>query len=469
VEKIGIVATRSFTERVEIILFEGYETKVKSEEIAFIDNSGEKVFGILRNGKGINDLLNPNSFRPTLSYAKIGGEVPSSREVYSFEFITIGVIENGKIKQNRKIIKPGSPVYLPKENPFDSLKGETYSYLDAYLEGHDEWKILVDSSHLNQHIGIFGTTGAGKSWLARHVLIPFYLKNDYNVLVLDWDGSDYAKYFEYVIPIFSIKLSKESIYEYLLNKTDKFFGSRTLQNVAMKFLLENDFMKYKDANSAFNKFLSYLEENKSKDHKGEDYHFELTKMRLKPEDFDPLIGGKFEISEIIDNLKQNKIAVIDLSEANNESLKLSLFLSVAEELKRRMRKEQKLKIALVIDEAPQYAPFNPSGIQEKVVEELRQLAATGRKHDLSLTLIAQGVAGEIGIHASIRRNLNTNFYGKIHPLDATGQGGAKEMLQPFGINPETLLNLEEGRFYISGNMNIFPVPLLITFKAQNVI
>jgi len=54
------------------------------------------------------------------------------------------------------------------------------------------------------------------------------------------------------------------------------------------------------------------------------------------------------------------------------------------------------------------------------------LAATGRKHDLSLTLIAQGVAGEIGIHASIRRNLNTNFYGKIHPLDATGQGGAKE-------------------------------------------
>jgi hypothetical protein len=102
VEKIGIVATRSFTERVEIILFEGYETKVKSEEIAFIDNSGEKVFGILRNGKGINDLLNPNSFRPTLSYAKIGGEVPSSREVYSFEFITIGVIENGKIKQNRK-------------------------------------------------------------------------------------------------------------------------------------------------------------------------------------------------------------------------------------------------------------------------------------------------------------------------------------------------------------------------------
>jgi len=101
----------------------------------------------------------------------------------------------------------------------------------------------------------------------------------------------------------------------------------------MKFLLENDFMKYKDANSAFNKFLSYLEENKSKDHKGEDYHFELTKMRLKPEDFDPLIGGKFEISEIIDNLKQNKIVVIDLSEANNESLKLSLFLSVAEELK----------------------------------------------------------------------------------------------------------------------------------------
>lgn len=464
-EKIGVVATHSSTQRVEVILLEGYEKKVKSEEIVLIDNSGEEVLGILRNGKGVNDLLNPNTFKPSVSYAKIGGDIPSEREIYSFEFITIGIIEKDGIKQNKKIIKPGSPVYLLDKNPFDSLKNQNYSYMDAYLEGHADWKILVDTRHVNQHMGIFGTTGAGKSWLARYVLVPFYIENGYSVLILDWDGYDYVKYFENTIPIFSIKLSKDSIYEYLNSKTDKFFGSRILQNLTMKFLSETDFTIFKDSYEAFESFKEYLDNNKST--KVEDYHLELTKIKLRPEDFDPLIGAKYEVSEIIENLKQYKILVIDLSEANDEKLKLSLFLSISEELKRRMKKESKLKIALLIDEAPQYAPFNPSGIQERVVEELRQLAATGRKHELSLTLIAQGVAGEIGIHASIRRNLNTNFYGKIHPLDATGQGGAKEMLQPFGITPETLLNLEEGHFYISGNMNIFPVPLLITFKPKN--
>ncbi|MEM3691799.1 MAG: hypothetical protein QXS61_04900, partial [Candidatus Korarchaeum sp.] len=156
--------------------------------------------------------------------------------------------------------------------------------------------------------------------------------------------------------------------------------------------------------------------------------------------------------------------VVDMSGFSNE-MKLSFFLTLANELKRRMIGGQDLRIALVIDEAPQYCPYRPEGVQQQVTEEIKNLAALGRKHDLNLTLVAQGVAGEIGVNAAIRRNLNTNFYGRLHPLDAAGEGGAKDWLGPYGITPEYLLTLEDGRFYFTGAMNPSPVPLLVTFEV----
>ena len=172
--------------------------------------------------------------------------------------------------------------------------------------------------------------------------------------------------------------------------------------------------------------------------------------------------GEIGVSEIIDS---GQVTIIDMSGFSNEA-KLSLFLSLAEELKRRMVRGQRMDIALIIDEAPQYCPYRPEGIQLRATEEIKNLAALGRKHRLNITLIAQGITGEIGINAAIRRNLNTNFYGRLHPLDAAGEGGAKEWLGPYGITPDYLLTLEEGRFYFSGAMNPSPVPLLITFEVS---
>jgi hypothetical protein len=97
---------------------------------------------------------------------------------------------------------------------------------------------------------------------------------------------------------------------------------------------------------------------------------------------------------------------------------------------------------------------------------IKNLAALGRKRMLNLTLIAQGIKGEIGINAAVRRNLNTHFFGRIHPLDAGGEGGASEWLSPYDITPDQLLQLKPGRFYFSGAMNVSPVPLLITYKIE---
>lgn len=73
------------------------------------------------------------------------------------------------------------------------------------------------------------------------------------------------------------------------------------------------------------------------------------------------------------------------------------------------------------------------------------------------------IAGEIGVNAAVRRNLNTQFIGKIHPLDMDEAG---KLLSQLDIDPKFLLTLEEGYFYFLGKMNPSPIPLLIHFDIE---
>lgn len=75
--------------------------------------------------------------------------------------------------------------------------------------------------------------------------------------------------------------------------------------------------------------------------------------------------------------------------------------------------------------------------------------------------MSQGMAGEIGLNAAVRRNLNTQFIGRIHPLDFEE---AQRLAASYYISPENLLTLPEGHFYFLGRMNPSPTPLLISFQ-----
>ena len=140
--------------------------------------------------------------------------------------------------------------------------------------------------------------------------------------------------------------------------------------------------------------------------------------------------------------------------------KLSAFLTLANYFMEIMQQNEDLDVALVLDEAPQYCPYKPSGIQSKTTDIIIDICALGRTHKLCMCLLSQGIAGEIGINAAVRRNLNTQFVGKIHPLDMME---ASNWLSPFNIDPKFLLSLAPGNFYFMGNMNPSPIPLLLTF------
>ncbi|MDQ1281297.1 MAG: ATP-binding protein [Thermoproteota archaeon] len=183
--------------------------------------------------------------------------------------------------------------------------------------------------------------------------------------------------------------------------------------------------------------------------------------KLNEEDFKNICGKKTS-ENVVKLAREKHILVFDISESGKDE-KLSVFLSAAKYLRQLMEQKQDLKMALVIDEGPQYCPFMPSGIESETTEIISELCALGRSYHLAIVILSQGIAGEIGVNASIRMNLNTQFIGKIHPLDMME---ASNLLSGLKINPAILVSLPEGHFYFLGNMNPSPIPLLISFKIN---
>ena len=480
---IGRVADGATETKARLILLKDMESKVVAEELVLIKNGGEdnpvnEILGVLREGLGKNEFLSYRSYRPDVAYLRHGGEPSGAREVYSFAIEPLGAITDDGIEPNRAIIQPRSPVYLLEDNdrPFKWIvKGRDVVWSEAYLEGHPSWKIPFDKTFLPYHVGVYGSTGCGKSWFTRYILVPLYRKAGYKVLILDWSGTDYAPLLrnDEVIRISDVALDEESILSYFQDKTYGFARSDIIKDCFDEFL-EGWTSKVKEAylnseNPAehlYQELRNRIEEAVSNIRRNDwrasaQRAYRRIFRKLKPSDFHPVMGI-LSIEELFQELKRKGVLAIDMSGTLTEA-KLGFFLSLSKYLYSLMEAGKSLGIALIIDEAPQYAPWDARGIQGETCEMIKNLAALGRKRMLNLTLIAQGIRGEIGVNAAVRRNLNTHFFGRIHPLDASGEGGASEWLSPYGISPNQLLQLKPGRFYFAGAMNPSPVPLLITY------
>ena len=488
---IGRVADGSTETFARVILLKGFESEIVAEQLVLIKNGGEEnpsnqILGVLRGGLGKNEFLNHTSYRPDVAYMRYGGEPSGAREVYSFSIKPLGVITDSGLEPNLAIIQPRSPVYLleDEDNPLELIaKGKNVLWMDSYMEGHESWGIPVDKFYIPYHVGVYGSTGSGKSWFTRYILVPLYIKAGFKVVILDWSGTDYTPYYQNqqnveVIKITDIALDEESVLSYLEDKTYNFSGNTTIRDCFDEFVegwtkkVEKAIKTAKKENKHPEEILYEQLKNHVKnvvssiDRKDWKASAERAEKRVfrrfKAEDLKPVMGT-LNVEELLKKLENKDLLVIDMGGALTEA-KLGFFLSLSKHLYDLMEAGKDLKLALIVDEAPQYAPWDPKGIQSETTEMIKNLAALGRKRMLNLTLIAQGIKGEIGINAAVRRNLNTHFFGRIHPLDAGGEGGASEWLSPYGITPDQMLQLKPGKFYFTGAMNPSPVPLLITYK-----
>lgn len=483
--EIGKVADGATESGCNVILYKDMEKTVRAEELVLIKNGGPEapgglLLGVLRRGLGKNEFLNPSSYKPDLAYLKYGGEPSSAREVFSFYIAVIGEIvkkgERNSVTINRRIIAPRSPVYVfGSENPLElylSSDIERVRPLRAFLKDHENWRMSADSYYIPYHVGVYGTTGSGKSWLARHVLIPFYREAGYGIIVLDWSGTDYAPYsMGDVLKLSEISQDQDSVLEYFKELTHGFYENKNVQLAFEDIASEWESIIMNKGNAGelrgeierrLNEFPSQFEMRKDVE---ASYRSTLRFIlrRITEERLLPLMG-RTGVDEVINRAFRGQ-AIVDMGDLPPE-IKLSFFLTLGERIYGMINRGEFQKVAIIIDEAPQYAPFKPEGLQAQTTDLIRDLAALGRKHNLNLTLLSQGVAGEIGINAAIRRNLNTNFYGRLHPLDLSSEGGAAGWLAPYGITTEYLINLDTGNFYFAGLMNPSPVPLLLEFRPM---
>ena len=488
---IGRVADGSTETLARVILLKDLEREIVAEELVLIKNGGDEnpssqLLGVLRGGLGKNEFLSHTSYRPDVAYMKYGGEPSGAREVYSFSIRPIGIITEDGIEPNLSIIQPRSPVYLLEEadNPLQLMaREEDIIWMEAHLEKHESWRIPVRKTFIPYHVGVYGSTGSGKSWFTRHILIPLYNNAGYKAVVLDWSGTDYAPHYESpekteVVKITDIALDEESVLSYLEDKTEN-FGRNDYVRDSFDSFIEGWTGKVENAlNTAsregrdpaeilYRQIRAHVDANLS-GIKREDWRSTARRVerrvfrRFKARDLRPVMGV-LNVEQLLQKLESRDLLVMDMGGVLTEA-KLGFFLSLTKHFYNLMEAGENLRIALVVDEAPQYAPWDPKGLQRETTEMIKNLAALGRKRMLNLTLIAQGIKGEIGINAAVRRNLNTHFFGRIHPLDAGGEGGASEWLSPYGIDPEHMLQLKAGKFYFTGAMNPSPIPLLITYK-----
>ncbi|MCS7143090.1 MAG: ATP-binding protein [Aigarchaeota archaeon] len=471
IEQVGIVGSPSGDNTASCILHDGMEKVLRDEALVLIDNrNGNKILAVCRKGQGFNEALRYSYYSPGIAYAKTGRWPSSAKEFFVYTLIVIGDITDGVVRQNTLIIAPGSPVYRFNEevNPvrFLSDKGVKIGY---YATGFKTWKVPLNHEYISHHIGVFGITGSGKSYLCRYELIPLLRKVGYDVLIFDWKGDDFARFYKSVISIKDIKLDESTVYRLMIKKFENFgqkYESSLPAHIFLQEIIKSNEWKRATASDTKRKLLEMMKE------RGEKLTRSDTKAKFEQclnyveyvpdEEFNIFLGTR-PVSELIDGmLREEHVVVVDQSFGRTDE-KLSVFLSFTRYLEKQMEEKKTLNIAVVVDEAPQYCPHNPRGIEEDTTEMISRLAALGRARHLSLVLIAQGMAGEIGINASVRRNLNTLFIGRIHPLDVQE---AERFFANSSISSDDLLRLPDGHFYMVGKMNPSPVPILITFEIQ---
>jgi len=475
--KVGIVASGSTVMDAAVILAEGEERHVKAEDLVLIGNrNGNEIMAVCRGGLGSNENLRTGSYSPGVAYARIGRHPSNAKEFYAFGLSVVGEVSNNRLEENKMLIAPSSEVEIFEENDNPmSILGSTSNTV-GYYKDHPSWRVPFNSQFICYHVGVFAATGAGKSLLTRYEMLPFIRSAGYKILIFDWKGSDYTPFFSNSFEIADLGLDNDVVIEYLCSSMDYFgyYASQMIERNPIRAALETVIYEGSwrnfDEPEELRRHLQTMvrseieRENTDKtgavSYWGRNYvrRFEKNLEKMSEEELKNVMG-KMAPAEIVEAIKQHDIVVIDLSTGSKQQ-KLSIFLSIAKYLCRLMERKERLNLAVIIDEGPQYCPYKPKGIETRTMEMISDLCALGRSYNLSVVLLSQGIAGEIGINAAIRRNLNTQFIGKINPLDFDE---AMKLLGQADIDPKYLILMPVGDFYVTGKMNPSPIPLLIHF------
>lgn len=380
------------------------------------------------------------------------------------------------------------------------------------LVGYENAPIPLNIENITMHIGVFGTTGSGKSYDTGALieqLVQIYDREDkilsFPILIIDANGDylDYVNYFDkekkfgataavtrYVFPT-SPELSKQGVKPIALDLN--LMSKRELAEAIILYYSGGE--KNELQINALEKLIAYMEDSSFISEGNyqsiftDEEKFEKAKETLKDlglhaatvaavlralEKFHDIEQDYYLLSQepkldrnFIDKLTKNReIAIVDFSAGGAPGVApplkqfvMSYLASVLFRVFTEYKMEGKERYMLwIIEEAQNYCPnlatYNIGYSLAR--EKLAAIATQGRKFGLSLCLISQRPSFVDQVVLSM---CNTFFIHRISPEDVPFvkrvTGGLPSSLE------RRLTTLENGELVISGQMLTLPFPMLI--------
>jgi DNA helicase HerA-like ATPase len=375
----------------------------------------------------------------------------------------------------RHVPTPGSKVYVIKDGRF--LSDYVKVNLPILLGNHkySNWPINLDATFVNQHVGVFGATGVGKSRLVK-ALIEELIRVGKHVVVFDHSGVDYAPHFKgRVVTSKDIAISPPTIASVIADKARLNWqtfgeylevavityvrGERGVRRQQVQLVegRQGDQVVRWDKALFTKHLIDSMRGLGARDSTVEKARLFIDYF-IEPEFFEELNKRVTQPIDIVNEALKSNLVVIDLSLDPELVVKQAIIADVIDSAWRLVKERREpLDLVFVIDEAQNYVPENEWTICGDVIETT---AREGRKWGLSLVIASQRIARDV--RASVRANLGTVFFSRL-----SAQGDLREIaayMDLADVSESTLAQLGTREFYVAGLMNPLRRPLLIRVR-----
>ncbi|GAB6947008.1 ATP-binding protein [Vulcanisaeta sp. JCM 16161] len=481
--EVGITTSGASVGLVPIQFYKKAENLALEEQLVIIHDpylEDELLLGVVRNVTKLEPLIRDRVRSPFVDRPEVLDQTILMPFTSAVVRLYAALKPSTKsVLEVRHVPTPGSKVYVIKDGKF--LNDYVKSNLPIHVGSHkySGWPISLDASFINQHVGVFGATGVGKSRLIK-ALVEELIGIGKHVIIFDHSGVDYAPYFrDKVITSKEIAISPPTIASVIAEKArlnwqtfgeylevavityvsndkkmrkqqsvqliDSQQGTQTNQVIRWDKALFTkhlvDSMRGLGArDSTVEKarlFIDYFIEN--------EFFNELNKRTLSPMD-------------IVNKALESNLVVIDLSLDPELVVKQAIVADVIDAAWRLVKNgKSPLDLVFVIDEAQNYVPESEWTICGDVIETT---AREGRKWGLSLIIASQRIARDV--RASVRANLGTVFFSRL-----SAQGDLREIaayMDLADVSDATLAQLGTREFFVAGLMNPLRKPILIRVR-----
>jgi len=375
----------------------------------------------------------------------------------------------------RHVPTPGSKVYVIKDGRF--LSDYVKVNLPILLGNHkySNWPINLDVTFVNQHVGVFGATGVGKSRLVK-ALIEELIRVGKHVVVFDHSGVDYVPHFKgRVVTSKDIAISPPTIASVIADKARLNWqtfgeylevavityvrGERGVRRQQVQLVegRQGDQVVRWDKALFTKHLVDSMRGLGARDSTVEKARLFIDYF-IEPEFFEELNKRVTQPIDIVNEALKSNLVVIDLSLDPELVVKQAIIADVIDSAWRLVKERREpLDLVFVIDEAQNYVPENEWTICGDVIETT---AREGRKWGLSLVIASQRIARDV--RASVRANLGTVFFSRL-----SAQGDLREIaayMDLADVSESTLAQLGTREFYVAGLMNPLRRPLLIRVR-----